>query len=624
VIEQRAIGWRLPVTLSAVVVLDQLIALGALGVVPRNAAPLGPRLIAGLLAVMVLCCVLLIARWTWLRSGLAQRHPSVGVLTVALAVQVGLSVSRGVLVDLEVLERQVGVAFDEFVFLTATTVVVLLLLGALRRHHDLMADIEWTTARLSAAQVASTTGVLEERARLARQVRDLLEQRLGPTSLRAELFTPERLQAVADDVLRPLSHQLEATPAEFTLAVPRGRHGRRARLTTVLRQLRPEPVVRPRLLAAAMGLLVFRFSITPPPLDVLDELERLAGERATSGAAGGGPDVVVTVDWSSLLESFGLHAATMLLVLLGARLLARWLAEREQPSLATGALVRAWAVTVTSLTALGLVSLTLLRIVFGMPGFTDLPPVTLGVTIGFLAPLLLITTVTSGLPAAEAALADTRTQLNRTNEQLANAIARANALHDHERRLFARHLHASVQAAVNAASLAIERATLDGKVDADVVARAGASIDAAVERLRDETSTSAHGEGDGAQDLTDRLGAIVATWEPLALIELDLGDAIRERLARDAVGRATLCDVIAEACANAVIHGRATRVSVHVRLDASDERGSLELRVDDDGSAVAPQHRDGLGSRILSTTCTAWHLEHHADGTTLTAKLPVR
>jgi signal transduction histidine kinase len=627
VIDPRAIDWRLPLALGSIVAIDQAAALGALGLVPRGGAQLGARVTGGLLTVVVASAVLMLARWAWLRTAFVDRHPSVGVLSAALAVHVGLTVSRHVLVDRGVLERQIGLPLGELVFLTAVTIVVLLFLGALRTHRELLTGIDRTTARLSAAHAAGTTGIIEERARLTAQVRELLEQRLGPTSMRAALFTPQRLQAVADEVLRPLSHQLATTPADLRVEAP---PGRAARLSVALRALRPMPVLRPGLLAATMGILVFRFSITPPSPEVLDR---------RSGAETGGPDLTVTVEWASLLESLALHAATVLIVLVGARRLVRRL-ERHEPGIdrpATPApgrsLARAWVDTVLTLTLLGFASLVVLRLVFGLPGFAGLPPVTPAVAVGFVAPLLLVTAVLSVLRAAEDTLELLRGQLDAANDGLARAVARANALLDHERRLFARHLHASVQAAVNAASLTLERATVDGTIGPEVVTRAGESIDAAIERLLDDPSTTEHSEADGSADLDARLAAIVATWEGLAAVGLRLVDPVRARLAADAVGRATLCDLVAEACANAVIHGHARRIDVTVTAavpdalatDASETNvDALTLRVGDDGRAPGPQRRNGLGSRILTTSCTAWQLEHREDGTTLTATLPLR
>jgi signal transduction histidine kinase len=637
VIERRAIGAPLVALLGVIVLLDQVLGLGAIGPPPRSAAPLTARLQAALLTVAVLGLVLLLGRWTWLRTRFAQRHASVSVASVALAVQVGLTVGRRTVGPGDVAAPP-GYALDEFVFLLGATLVVLLLLSALHRHRARRDELEASAARLRAALVVSTTGLVEERRRLTTHVRELLEERLGPTSIRPALFTPERLRAVADDVLRPLSHQL-AAGAELP-GTRVGSSVRRARVAEVLRSLDAGPVLRPRLLAATMLLLTFRFSITPVPSgpDV--------GPPDASAAIGDAG--VITVDWTSLLESLALHAATFLIVLVGARIVARWLEGREArrgrsgPAVPHAArLARDWALAAATLVVLGLASLALLRGVFTVTGFGTLPPLTAGSLVGFTAPLLLITVVTSLLPATERALGATRERLAELNTDLAAASARANALLEHERRLFARQLHASVQPAVNAASLMIERATREGHVDPAVLADAADMIEASVERLlgAEDGGTgggadgSAGGSAGGESDLNARLAAIAATWEGLADVQIDLDVRVRAHLSGDPVARATLCDVIAEACANAVIHGRAGRIDVTVRPDgeATDDEGApgtaltaVELRVADDGRAEATRHDQGLGSRILTASSTRWALDHRDDGTVLTAVLPVR
>jgi signal transduction histidine kinase len=624
VIERRAIGAPLVALLGAIVLLDQVLGLGAIGLQPRSAAPLTARLQAALLTVAVLGLVLVLGRWTWLRTRFAQRHASVSVVSVALAVQAGLTVGRRTVGPSDV-DAPPGYALDEFVFLLGATLVVLLLLSALHRHRARTDELEATAARLRAALVVSTTGLVEERRRLATHVRELLEERLGPTSIRPALFTPERLRAIADDVLRPLSHQL-AAGAELP-GTRTGSAMRRARVAEVLRSLDAGPVLRPRLLAATMLLLTFRFSITPVPSgpDV----------RPPDVSAAIGDTGVITVDWTSLIESLGLHAATFLIVLIGARIVARGLAAREVRSRRSGPAVphasrlsRDWALTAATLVVLGLASLALLRGVFTVTAVGTLPPLTAGSLVGFTAPLLLNTVVTSLLPATDRALGATRERLAELNTDLAAASARANALLEHERRLFARQLHASVQPAVNAASLMIERATRDGRVDPAVLADAADMIEASVERLLDAEDGRTSGGAGGEADLDARLAAIAATWEGLVDVHVDLDVSVRAHLSGDPVARATLCDVIAEACANAVIHGSAGRIDVTVRPDgegrADGALTAVELRVADDGRAPAARQGQGLGSRILTASSTHWTLEHRDDGTTLAAVLPVR
>jgi len=630
VVDRRAIGPALPLLLGAIVLLDQVLALGAVGIAPRSTAPLVPRLLGGLATVAVLSGVLLVGRWTWLRSGLARRHPSLGLLSVGLAVQIGLAVGRRV-VEPGAVDARPGYAFDEFVFLVGATLVVLLLLSALARHRARRNELEAAAADLRSALTTSTAGLAEERARLTSHVRELLEQRLGPTSLRPALFTPERLREVAEDVLRPLSHQLAnagALPSTELRGTARDGTVPRARLSEVLRCLDVSPTLRPRLLAATMLLLTFRFSISAAP-------EAPSGE-ASSAVLLAADSVMLTVDSVAFLRSLSFQTATFLIVLIGARLVARWmdrptgsaLPDSGSPPRRRG--TRGWSIVVAGLLGLGLVSLALLRGALTLAGIGTLPPLTVGSIAAFTAPLLAMTVVTSLLPAIESALGETREPLTTLNVQLAAATARHRALLEHERRLFARQLHSSVQPAVNAARLMIERATRDGHIDQAIVAAAADTIEASVQRLLDAEDSGADDRADGATALDARLNAITATWEGLAQVTFELEASVRAHLRADPVARATLCDVIAEACANAVIHGNAGDISVVVR--AEDYRGgatdgpltAVDLRVTDDGRARSAQQGQGLGSRILTASCVSWHLDHRDDGTVLTAVLPVR
>ena len=61
--------------------------------------------------------------------------------------------------------------------------------------------------------------------------------------------------------------------------------------------------------------------------------------------------------------------------------------------------------------------------------------------------------------------------------------------------------------------------------------------------------------------------------------------------------------VVVEAVGNAVQHGRADAVDVQAELWP----GALTITVDDDGSGVAPQTRDGLGLaaiRAIASECS--------------------
>ena len=604
--DPKVIGWRFASILIALVTLDQLVSFGALGVASRTQTPLLTRLSVSLVAVGVALAVLAVGRFTWLRLPFARRHAAVMAISVLVALQIGLTVSRQLLENAGFAVRQPGFAVDEYLFLAAIMLLLLLGLGVLLRHEQLVQQIEQTYARLDAAYTQSVAALAQQRATLKQQIQDLLEARLGSNTDRDALFTPERLRALAVDVLRPLAHKLADTSTRFD--APPAPVRPRLHVGVLLRLLRPEPVVKPKILAATMLFFTFRFSVTAPPEDLIDPATRT-------------PDTLtVTVDWLSLIQSLVLHAATFGVVLVAAMALRRWLSRRASK----GPLWRAWTVTLVALACVGAAAMTLIRLFMATSDTWVLPPVTPSVVVGFTVPLLLVTFWASVYGAAEQQFSSLRAEHVQVNDNLARAVARTNALLNHEQRLFARHLHASVQAAVNAASIRLEQAQKDGQVDAATLRDVSDSIDRAVAQLVGEPTADTSNEDGvtlaGNTDLDSRLNAITATWKGVATIHFSLTNDTRQRLADDPVARATATDLIAEACANAVIHGSAKTIDVKATSDDTD----IMLQVSDDGTSVHPSRNDGLGSKMLSDSCTRWDLATESTGATLTAVLPVR
>jgi len=598
--DPRGIGPGLVVALLVVVMLDQVLALGTIGQNPagtlsRVDLPLAPRIAAGATGAMTLSGFLLLARAAWLRTGWARRRGWVMVVTVLMGTTAGLGVGRRVLAARAPQSTDLRVAFDETLLVASLALALVVVLSMIGRHRDAVATLRASATQLEAALDSGEQALHAERERLRTQVRSLLEARLGPAAVGSPTFTAERLRAIAEEVLRPLSHRLADTRTGFEPAQWRS-EGAEPRWR-VLRELRPEPVVRPRLLTVIMVLLTFRLGVTfVAPTD-----EPSWPSLPQSG-------VTVTVDWPSLTSSLLLHVTTLVGILIGTRLLARRLAAARRPS----TLVARWTLANVGQVALGLTVFAIIRLAHLLPMFGTLSPVTPAMLLGFTLPLVLVTATVSTFEAAQSALAGITATKERTNHELAQAVARTNALLTHERRTFARQLHASVQAAVNAGSLLLERAEADGTLDDTVIARVAQRIERAVAGLESDVDEA---------DLGSRAAEITTAFEDLATVTFEVDEATRARLDADAAARATLSDVIIEACANAVLHGRASRVAVRI---GPAEGAAVALEVIDDGAPQPSQERAGLGTRVLETSCTAWSLTHREDGTTLTATMPVR
>jgi hypothetical protein len=607
--DPRAIGTPLLIALITVVTFDSVLALGVFGSGPRGEVPLITRLLIGVIEATVLWGFLLLGRIAWLRPHLARRRPALTLATIIVGAQVSSRIATSALAERGLAEPGLGIGIDPTVFLTATTSVLIVLLSVLAEHREATAALRDATRRLRDALRDGERALRDERETLRLRVRDLLEARLGTTSRRRSTLTPVGLRELAERVLRPLSHQLADTSTGLEPApqASTDRGGRRRTLRAML-ALRPEPIVRPRLLAFSMLLLTFRASVRPPdPEQVVRDSDRLPA------AAPAGLGIRIDVDWASLIASVLLHVITFLVVLHGARALTRFLEQHATP---VSTFRARWTVTLGVLGMLGSGLFILLRVVHRLPGLSVLAPVSLDALLGFVAPLLLVTIVASLIEGAEDGLREARAAMTRTVDELAQAVARTNALLTHERRVFARRLHASVQAAVNAGSLILERALAEQDGAVDAVERVGRMIEGALLDL-----DRVDGEDGAAHDLAERLSVIADTWEDLCEVTVDLDVTIASRLERDPVGAATLGDLIAEACANAVVHGGAGTVAVTVRLEGPAQ---ARLQVCDDGGATHPMRRDGLGTRTLEAHCTAWELASDGDGTTLIALLPIR
>jgi len=602
--DPRGIGPGLTVSLVVLVMLDQVLALGTIGQNPagtlsRGDVPLGPRVVGGAVAALTLSGFLLVARAVWLRSARARRNVWVMITTVVTGTTAGLAVGRRVLAARTPEIATLQVAFDETALVAGLTLALIVVLGLIGRHRDAVVELQARSMQLEVALTSGERELRAERERLQAQVRSLLESRLGPAAVGGSAFTADRLRTIAVEVLRPLSHRLADTRTGFEpTAWPSDSPAPNWR---VLRDLRPEPVVRPRLLTVIMVLLTFRLGLTfVTPTD----------EPAWPALPQSG--VTVTVDWSSLSSSLLLHAVTLVGVLVGTRLLARVLARRLTAAPSPTGLVTRWMLTVGALVALGVFIFSVIRLAHLLPLFGPLTPVTPAMLLGFTMPLVLVTVAVSTFEAAETALTSVTAAMERANSDLARAAARTNALLTHERRTFARQLHASVQAAVNAGSLVLERAEAEGTLDHAVIARVAQRIERAVSGLESAAEEA---------DLRTRLAETTTAFEDLAAITVEVDGLTLERLDGDATARATISDVIIEACANAVLHGRASTVAVRI---GPAEGAAVELEVVDDGIPQPGADGVGLGTRVLETACTAWSIEHRADGTTLSATMPVR
>ena len=179
--------------------------------------------------------------------------------------------------------------------------------------------------------------------------------------------------------------------------------------------------------------------------------------------------------------------------------------------------------------------------------------------------------------------------------------ARMRADYDHERRALARLLHSGVQSELIAAALA-----LGGDADADAPAVLRAVFDRIAAELRAPSAPA---------DARGRIRSLVGSWGSALILDAKIDDGAWARL-EDPTRCAAVVDALSEGLANAVRHGDGGPVLLVVRPDASD---GVQVSVTSSGS-LAPAH-PGIGLRALSERGDV-ELRQVAGGVELAVSIP--
>jgi hypothetical protein len=615
---QPQVGWPLLIIALATLRADRTLGLTAFAIAPsgpftgRIGFPGAASLLADMVAVLVVQAVLLIERRLGWRRG---RRRLVGLVLVAALVglQLGAVVATAV----------TGVAVPDDLYLaralllTGTVIAALVVLASLAEHRAVTGELRAATVRAEELAAAGRRGLVALREDVSGQVREVLRGALDTLAGPGDPATGARLRALADDVVRPLSHRLaRSAPGDVVLSEPVRAQRWRDTFVTVART----PVMPARALAlVATGLAWLRTLVTDqeavrelvPPLGSGAEVVPGTGGPVAAGSPGVG--LALTVDWVPLVE-----VLAELGLILG---VTWWAAGRVSAILATrrGAWppLVSWAVTGACLVGVATLAVLVPMLVGAVSGI----PMDRVDLLALLAGCLVLLLVTLGSTLV-AAVADGRVALEadlaRQRDAAARAAVRLRAVLTHEQQRLARSLHADVQAAVNAAGLILERAAQQDAVTPEVLDEAAGRIATAVERFLTGGTT------DGG--IVDRLAEVRALWAGVCDVDLDVEQQASARVDADAVTRDLLVDLVAEACANAVVRGGAARVRVRVGLAEGLQAGPVGdvlLVVSDDGTRRTGAGRGGLGSEVLRASCTRFDLDVTPTGATLTASVPL-
>lgn len=473
----------------------------------NTAATLPRNLLATVVAVLAMFAVMLAMKAAFLRGVDTRPRPwsTVAVFAVGAA-------TRGLVLGLMLAAFGTGEAHLAFrvpasvLTLTLTLAITAAVVDLARTTAARRADLRAEAGRLQAEESEARARAEAVQQRAAQAVRDLLLGRLATMQASPDAELGPRLREDAEDVIRPLSHQMADAAQDRPIAPARDIG--RITWTDVWR-------------AASLGR---------PFRPVLVALLTLVAS---------GPALVAYNQ--SLPRGLAYVAVAGLLVLLGLGLVDRLLTPRL-PRMRPW--VRGSAVIIGAIAGIGAAAVALALVIDATGGQSPFrlplqmlalgPPVVVAIAIG--------QGLRQQLMSADA-------QLVAENARLRYGRAMAQAAAWHEERAVSRALHGPVQSAVVSAAMRIESGDRDG---------AARLLAEALSHLDDDTH---------ALPVSAALDEVAEAWAGLCEVHVDMQQDVAARVDRDAPLASAVIDICTEACSNAVRHGRATRVDIEVRAD---------------------------------------------------------
>lgn len=388
------------------------------------------------------------------------------------------------------------------------------------------------------------------------EIRDL-EEALDAAAAGRTSVPLERLQALVDDDLRHLITELSNTQEEPTSPTPTSRRAVPSRV---------------------------RLPATLPMSNAL----RPALQGVIIGAA-----ATASVSRSLTVVPAITYCVAVALITAAVLALARLLLARWTPPTAIA------LVTATVLGGMATLSSVVITAALGIPSPDSLRGA--GLAYGAACALGLATyrAVDSHRAGLEDDLADTVAQLEASTNTLRQRSWVA-------RRRLSLLLHGSIQSALHAAAL---RLGSTREPDPETILRVRRDLAAALALLDAPPAAGV--------SLEETLDSIATTWAGHCDITWSITAEARRELGPGCDTCACVAEIAREATHNAIVHGRATQVSI----DVSEVDGRVTVSVQDNGHLKGGE--PGAGSAMLDEMCSSWSRTATASGTVLRTELSV-
>ena len=521
-------------------------------------APLWQRWAAVVAGHLVMFAILLVARQSerrWRPAGFA--------LWLTLLVAVGASFLRALVAnlllgDIDPWRIASGVVLG-LIFLFVTTLLVAVIRSYQRERQRLEAE----NARLEAVAAEIDVEISDSDTATARRVEQTLVDALSTESQRIDA---DQLDALANDVVRPLSHELAQQLPTWSLPPLQG-----SPTQVRFRQILDQSSRHSPFLPVVTALVLLALAVVP----------------------------VVAVVGLGLTIVYGVIGFASLTALL-------WLANVLVNRLISGQSIAVrTAAVVISAVVVGLIFAVLAAVVSDLTGAVVVTES--GIRFGLSVLIAVLAWILSIVRGLLRELAEIITRLQQVTDELNWQVARLRQTEWARQRYLARLFHGPLQ------TLLMKSAHELRTVDVDDTSHLRDRLKIEIQELLANVEA-----GDEQVSWPDGLSRIMSTWDGIVEITVSQDGAVLDVLDADIVGRSLAIEIVSQAVANAVRHGNANSIALTSRLSERE----LWLDIRDNGESE-PSDSVGMGTQVLIDCTTYWSRDIGLHGTRVEAHIPV-
>lgn len=521
------------------------------------------------IAMGAILVLLLLAKYTVLRGARHRPMPIRTVLVVIVALLLRAWVFDALLLASKLAtEERVFYRFTaSFASIGISFIFAAYLVSLARDYSRSSRDLRLTRDALVNTRTDVDGRIAAKRDALIANIRGQLTDRLSNFKTESAGETLAELRATIEDVVRPVSHDLDRQVADIGGSTPVTRDDR-ILWSRVLKNSTLGQPIRPLMFSIWSGISALFFA------------PRLWGF------------------WEGVAVAATVFVVPFLLLVVIRRFWKRVASHRSAGSRAL--------IFTGSLFVLGIISATTAGFVSGL--YERFIPMIIPQTVLW----SLSGWVVAVLPSLRQELARVLRELKLATAELREELVRVNTAYRLQQKAIARALHGPIQDAMSVSAFKLAAAMESGTATPELIAE-----------LRDmiaETLVLLEKHDDASPHLEHALEDMAELWEGVVEIAWTITPEAATVIRDHEITAASATELVREAVSNSVRHGQASVVQIEVSMN--EDR--LTLRVENNGSfEVDKKKKQGLGTTLLEELTLSWSRVYEHEKTVLTAVLPV-